>query len=198
MGRKIEYQAWVMGRKEKLHKLSPQQIIDDLKHDIELGREWSISPKELVEIISKPEFSEIKGNEIKTLILNYCSDLLEAKANLGEEQPDIRLVTYCYYTSHGDDAVMAKNRYKECLVTRAIDECLMRRRIDPNNAYFEKWRKSWETACLKNFCRYFGPELSRWEHKIKKRFDQDFDTHFSAENEEITNSTETEMLKTGN
>ena len=172
MGRKIAYMAWVAGRNGKLHKLSPNQIIADLKKDIELGREWSIDPKELINVISKPEFSELKANEVKTIILNYCSDLLETGRNLGEECPDIHLVTYCYYTSYGDDTVMAKTRYKECLLKSVIERYL--EKFDTNGICTKKWLTNWENAAAKNFCRFFGPEPSRWGLKIRKKFEYDF------------------------
>ena len=190
MGRKITYMAWVAGRNGKLHKLSPNQIIADLKKDIELGREWSIDPKELINVISKPEFSELKANEIKTIILNYSSDLLEIGKVLGEEAIDIHLITYCYYTAYGDDAVVAKSRYKECILGSTIEKCLEKSSLDTEGARTKKWLKNWESAAIKNFYRFFGPELSRWEFKIRKKFKCDCQKFFQsndAENSETGN-----------
>ena len=180
MGRKVFYQAWVSGRNGKLHKLTPDQIMSDLKKDIELGREWSIDPKELIEIISKPEFSEYKSNEIKTIILNYCADLIAGNTSLGEELPDISVITYCYYTSYGDDAVGAKMHYKQTILDLVIDKYLSKKKLDCNDKDTGNWRKNWEAAAMKNFCRFFGPELSRWENKIRKKFSYDFEKVFQV------------------
>lgn len=180
MGRKNFYQTWVIDKAGKLRKYTPQQIIDTLRSEIRLSKEWSIEPKELVSTISKPEFPELKGNEIKTLIMDYCSDILETGAFLGQEKPDIYIVTYCYYTAYGDDAVAAKNRYKKCTLDAAIKSCLEKQNLSIEDAQSKKWVEGWILASSKNFCRFFGPELSRWEYKIKKRFDYDFKQRFSS------------------
>ena len=182
MTTKTTYQAWVYGRKQKLRKLTPAQIISDLKKDQKLGREWSISPSELIEIISNPSFPELKGNEIKTLILNYCSECLDADvANLGEEMPNLLLITTCYYTSYGDNAVAAKQRYKKAVLENAIrNDFLSGRFANPSDAYFEKWQQNWLEASIKNFYRFFGPDIARWETKIKRRFRQDYEKRFST------------------
>ena len=184
MGRKVFYQAWVSGRSGKLHKLTPDQIISDLKKDIELGREWSIDPKELIEIISKPEFSEYKSNKIKTIILNYCADLLTGDVVLGEEPLDIHIITYCYHTSYGDDAVAAKLHYKQSVLSSTIDHYLAKHSdavANIGDSDLKNWRKNWEATAIKNFCRFFGPELTRWELKIRKKSGYDFEKFFANE-----------------
>ena len=182
MTAKTIYQAWVYGRKQKLHKLTPAQIISDLKKDQELGREWSISPSELIEIISKPSFPESKGNEIKTLILNYCSDCFNAdSSNLGEEMPSTLLIAFCYYTSYGDDAVAAKQRYKKAVLEKAIrNDYLSGRFANASDTYFEKWQQNWLKASIKNFYRFFGPDIAHWETRILRRFRQDYEKRFSV------------------
>ena len=184
MGRKVFYQAWVSGRSGKLHKLTPDQIISDLKKDIELGREWSIDPKELIEIISKPEFSEYKSNEIKAIILDYCAGLLTGDVVLGEEPLDIHIITYCYHTSYGDDAVAAKLHYKQSVLSSTIDHYLAKHSdavANIGDSDLKKWRKNWEATAIKNFYRFFGPELTRWELKIRKKSGYDFEKFFANE-----------------
>ena len=177
--------VWVKGRENKLHKLTPRDIVDHLEDEIESGREWSIPPEELVEIISHPDFSEAKSNKIKTLILRFCADLLARNIESAEKIPSIHVTTYCYYTSYGDDSVIAKCYYKQCCIESAITRYLGEDYyLDPKA---RSWCMKWQSAALKNFCRFFGPEISRWETKIYKRFVNDYEQFFS-----------TEALETGN
>lgn len=175
---------WVKGREGKLHKLTPRDIVNHLEDEIKSGREWSISPEELVEISSRVDFSETKSNQVKTLILRFCADCLTHNIESEEEIPSIYVITYCYYTSYGDDGVEAKHYYKQCCIESAIRRYLGKDYLEPKT---ENWCNKWEAAALKNFCRFFGPEISRWETKIYKRFVNDYETFFS-----------TEALKTGN
>lgn len=170
--------VWVKGREDKLHKLTPRDIVNHLKSEIESGREWSISPEELIEVISRPDFSESKSNLVKTLILRFCADCLAHNIESAEKIPSIYIITYCYYTSFGDDSVDAKNYYKQCYIESAIIRYFGKDYyLDPKT---RNWCMKWKSAALKNFCRFFGPEISRWEIKIYKRFVNDYEQFFSA------------------
>lgn len=201
MSNRMVYQAWVCDRVGKLHKLTPSQIISDLQKAIHMQKEWPIEPKELIEIISKPEFPESKANKIKAIVLNYSADMLVSVVNLGEEEVDIRLVTYCYYTSFGEDATSAKMNYKRKILHHIVTNYLNRKSLGIEDKDIKRWRKNWEEVSLKNFCRFFGPELSRWEIKIRKKIACDFDQFFTTESEPIiaeSEINEDELQKTGN
>lgn len=164
------YQAWVYGRKEKLRKLTPDQIIGDLKRDIDCGREWSISPSELIEIISKPGFPESKGNEIKILIITYHANRLEENSPFGEDL-SLFITTHCYYTV-GSVGQYAKSRLRKAFLDSSLRDPLSR--LPETENITSSQIKDWTVDCLGNFHRYFGPDPARWSQKIRRRFEHDF------------------------
>ncbi|MBQ3271178.1 hypothetical protein IJH10_01070 [Candidatus Saccharibacteria bacterium] len=165
------YQFWVYGRKEKLHKLTPEEIIHDLESDIANCREWSISPEELVKIISKPGFPESKANEIKEIILDYHSLCNREGITFGEEL-DPFIAAYCYHTITEKPGHYPKAKYRKSFLEKVIPwiETHYQSVKDADSGVF----KDWEVDCLGNFHRYFGPDPVRWEYKIRKRFEKDF------------------------
>lgn len=184
--KKIFYQAWVYGRTEKLHKETPEDIISNLKKRAEYCQEWDISPKELVEIISKPGFPEKKANEIKIFILDYHTRCLEACVgqkidasaltagyyNLGES-PDSFIATHCYYTMFGDAGFKAKARFRKAFIEKSIDSLLAKSTIEiPSRKKLEAWKIG--CADPQNFYKFFGPDPCTWERKIRKKFEFDF------------------------
>lgn len=162
------HQVWVYGRAEKLHKLTPNEIINNLRGEIQKSTEWSISPKELIEVISKPDFPERMANQIKILILDYHSECVEDHGVFGET-PDLFIATHCYYTMHGEDGNSAKARYRQAFLTGVI-EPYWPDVLNDDPSYF----LSWKDDCIKNFNKYFGPDPARWEQKIKHKFGRDF------------------------
>lgn len=164
------YMAWVYGRDEKLRKLSPFQIAENLKREIASCREWSISPKELIEIISKPGYPELKANGIKILIINYHSECVRTGKDLGET-PNLIILTYCYHTCIGEDGLEAKARYRQAILENVINPSTVE--IPQTEKGYAKYC-DWKVICLGSFQKYFGPDLSRWEYKIRKKYLRDF------------------------
>lgn len=181
--KKIFYQSWVYGRAEKLHKETPEDILSNLKDCVKNCQEWDISPKELIEIISKPGFPEKKANEIKIFILDYHTSCLETDIGQGDidltgyyslgETPDIFIATHCYYTVFGDAGFKAKGRYRKAIIEKSIDGPLSKGIVEvPSRKKLEAWKIN--TADPKNFYKFFGPDPCNWERKIRKKFEQDF------------------------
>lgn len=182
MAKKI-YRCWVYGRKEKLHKLTPEEIILDLGNDIFFRQEWSISPEELVKIISKPGFPESKANEIKEMILDYHS-LCNREGKAFGEEPDPFIAAYCYHTITENPGHYPKYTYRLSFLESFL------KKVPPRiKAHYHSVKKDtddsdifegWQYSCLTNFHRYFGPDPVRWEAKIKRRFRQEYKNYSTS------------------
>lgn len=171
------YYAWVYGRKEKLHKLTPKQILDDLMLCINEEIEWKISPEELIGITIKPEFPLSFANAIRITILDYCTDKAIDLAVIGSkgngEDVSISVLSYCYFTVIGRAGGEAKARYRQAILNTIVDKFTVKD---------QRWHDQWKDMNLSSagtFLRNFGPEPSRWPMLIKHRYEEDLTRHLA-------------------
>ena len=169
------YFAWVYGRSEKLHKQTPNQILNDLSLAIEEGKEWPISPGELMTVTMKPDFPVIMANAIRVKVINYCTEKtitlsLTGSNGRGEVVP-MEVLSYFYYTVIGKDGADARSRYRKATLDAAVDGFCGK---DQN--WHSQW-KDYHTSSLKTFINNFGPKLSRWPSTMKRAYKKDFDSH---------------------
>ena len=113
-------------------------------------------------------------SEVEKMTNEEKIGLLSKTHNLNEA--NIFVITYCYYTAEGKEALKAKRIFRQRIIQKAISDKWPKRSFllepDIGKAY-AKWQENWAKDAEKHFITYFGKDPCLWSSKIREKFSAD-------------------------
>ena len=143
---------------------------------------------EIYEMITQKDFDDEYANLIKVELLKDFGRMLDGMEFSEEESKvtgpkykssgnydfdELKIITYCYYTSSGKQATEAKKRFRPKLVRRIafmkLNDGAPLLEEDAGESY-SRWRSVWAKEQDKYFIIHYGKDPAKWLPRIKERF----------------------------